>query len=126
MNVLIVEDVFLARQTLKQILEGHGAKVDEAEKGKQAIRFVKNNEYNYILIDLGLPDVNGIDLIKDIKQLGTKAKIIVASGQSEREILFKCISAGADQYLVKPLDFERLIEMIFTNKKIMNNSLSFY
>lgn len=115
MNILIIEDVFLARQTLKQLLQRFNITVDEAQRGNNAMELIKINEYDYILIDLGLPDINGIDLIKKIREYGNKSKIIVTSGHSERDTLFKCIIAGADHYLVKPLDFERMKEIIFDN-----------
>lgn len=111
-KILIVDDDNTLRESMVSILENEGYIVDVAKSGKEAEAKIHNNIYNLIILDIRLPDTNGIDLLAKINKQSTRAKKIMLTGYPDTETAIKSVNEKADAYLVKPFDPEKLLEVI--------------
>ncbi|RXT04384.1 response regulator [Ammoniphilus sp. CFH 90114] len=110
MRVLIVDDAMFMRVTLKQMLLNGGYEVvGEASSGIEAINQYKLLSPDVVLMDIFMPELDGISALKEIKQYNEKAKIIICSAVSHRKSVIEAIQAGAIDFLAKPIHQETLI-----------------
>jgi len=105
--LLVVEDDEDARRLLVTYLRRRGYQVDEAEDGATALRTWDAHRADLILLDLGLPDVDGVDVIRRIRRESI-APIIVVSARGEERDRITGLEAGADDYLTKPFSIDEL------------------
>ena len=106
-NVLIVEDEQAIRRFLRTALEADGLRVYEAETLQRGLLEAATRKPDLIILDLGLPDGDGIDFIRDLRQWSA-IPVIVLSARSEESDKIAALDAGADDYLVKPFDLSEL------------------
>ncbi|MCS7114263.1 MAG: response regulator [Nitrososphaerota archaeon] len=111
-NILIVDDDEDIRKTIRLILESEGYNVDEAQSGKEAIEKSKENFYNIALIDIVLPDMQGTQLLKKLNEATPKMIKIMVTGYPNLENAVEALNYGADAYLMKPVNFEKLINVV--------------
>ncbi|WP_317898020.1 response regulator [Aurantibacillus circumpalustris] len=113
-KVLIVDDSLFMRQSIKSTLINSGKYevVGEAATGDQGIELSLDLQPDIITMDNILPDMLGIDIIKELRKEEVTAKIIMVSAVGQESIINECRSSGADDYLVKPFSNESLIERI--------------
>ncbi|MGB8993649.1 MAG: response regulator [Desulfobaccales bacterium] len=105
--VLVVEDETPIRRFLKSALEAHGFKLLEATTGTQAIAMSASHNPDIILLDLGLPDIDGLEVIKRVREW-SHTPIIVISARGKDTEKVAGLDAGADDYLTKPFSLEEL------------------
>lgn len=105
--VLVVEDEAPIRRFLKTALEAQGFKMLEAPTGTQALALAASHNPDIILIDLGLPDIDGLEVIRRIREW-THTPIIVISARGKDTEKVEGLDAGADDYLAKPFSVEEL------------------
>ena len=108
MKLLIIEDEILLRDSMKQYLEGQGYLCETAGDFKEAIDKIDFYEYDCILVDIGLPYGNGLDIIKELKILKSKAGIIIISARDAVDEKIKGLQLGSDDYLTKPFHLSEL------------------
>lgn len=108
MKLLIIEDEILLRDSMKQYLEGQGYLCETAADFKEAIDKIDFYEYDCILVDIGLPYGNGLDIIKELKILKSKAGIIIISARDAVDEKIKGLQLGSDDYLTKPFHLSEL------------------
>ena len=108
MNLLIVEDEISLSAEIRRFLEKEGFICDEAHTGRIASDKIFSNEYDLILLDLGLPDYEGIDLLKEAIKNKSTASVIILSARTAIEDKIRGLDLGADDYLSKPFS---LIEL---------------
>lgn len=108
MRVLIVEDEKGLAVEIKHFLENEQYNCDLASNKKQASENIGTNPYDFILLDIGLPDGNGLDLIKEIQQYNSDAYVIIITARGELADKVDGFNLGADDYLPKPFS---LIEL---------------
>ncbi len=111
-TVLVVDDDQSVLTTFARILERNGYNVDTAETGNQAITKLQTKDYDIVLIDLKLPDIDGTDVLRKIPKSASKTVKIIITGFSTQESGLMAADYGADDYLVKPLKPEELLEVI--------------
>jgi two-component system KDP operon response regulator KdpE len=99
--VLVIDDEVQIRRLLQLTLESDGYKVAKAESAEEGIRRAAMDRPDAIVLDLGLPDMDGIQVLKRLREWSTTPVIILSVRNSEPEIV-GCLDAGADDYLVKP------------------------
>lgn len=122
MKLLLVEDEANLRKPVKYFLEKNNFLVDEAEDGKQALEMVEMNEYDCILLDLNLPEVDGIEVAKRIRAMNNLTPIIMETARSQVYDKLKGFNQGADDYVTKPFDLKELVARI--NAVIKRSSLN--
>jgi len=113
-RVLIADDHKIVRDGLKRILSAHG-EVDvtgEAADGDQALALVRAHEYDLAMVDMSMPGLSGIDLIKRLKLEKPKLRILVLSMHGERQYAARALKAGASGYLNKDSAAELLVGAI--------------
>ena len=112
MRILIVEDEKSLASEIKQFLEKEEYNCDLAITGSEASELIAINPYDFILLDIGLPDYNGLDLIKEAKKCNSEAYFIVITARGELEDKIKGFDLGADDYLPKPFSLLELLSRI--------------
>jgi DNA-binding response OmpR family regulator len=108
MNVLIVEDEKSLAKEIRRYLEGEGFSCTEAYSGKSASEMIFVNEYDLLLLDLGLPDYDGLNLLKEAIESKSNLAIIIISARTTLEDKIKGLNMGADDYLSKPFSLLEL------------------
>lgn len=106
--VLVVEDDNAVRNLIATTLETHDYKYHTSQTGKQAIIETASQKPDIMLLDLGLPDLDGVEIIKKVRTW-TNMPIIVISARSEDRDKIEALDAGADDYLTKPFSVEELL-----------------
>ena len=107
-TILIVDDDKSHRTMLRTLLSSWGAKVDEAEDGARAIALCREKPYDLILMDVLMPEVDGITALQAIKSYNPSIPILIMTAFSNVESAVEAIKSGAYDYLTKPLDFDVL------------------
>ena len=110
-NILIVDDEPQIRRMLSITLQSSGYRVAEAETGKDAVTIIANHPPDLILLDLGLPDQNGQDVLRHLREWYSNPIIILSVQTSETEIV-TALDNGANDYLVKPFRTGELLARI--------------
>lgn len=108
MNVLIVEDEKGLAQEIESFLAQSGYRCDLCQTGKEASEKLFVNQYDFILLDLGLPDYDGLDLLKEAKESNTDAAFIILTARSSTNDKINGLNLGADDYLAKPFSLPEL------------------
>ena len=111
--ILVVDDQFADRETLKTILEDKGYRVATASDGAEAIEMAKERHYDIIFLDVRLPDINGVELFEQVKKIDPEVTVIMMTGYTAEEDLVKRVeSAGAYTCLYKPFDMEKVLTLV--------------
>lgn len=108
MNVLIVEDEKFLSHEIEIFLTKQGYNCDVAFNGKSASEKIFVNAYDFILLDIGLPDYSGFDLLKESREAKCDAAFIILTARSEIDDKIKGLDLGADDYLAKPFSLMEL------------------
>ncbi|MDH5450684.1 MAG: response regulator [Candidatus Bathyarchaeota archaeon] len=111
-NILVVDDEPSIRKVLKAILEEKGHNVETAENGKEAIRKSKTRFYNLALIDIRLPDMEGVKLLTKMKETTPKMAKIMITGYPSLQNAVEALNKGADAYIIKPLNIDKTLATI--------------
>ena len=113
MRVLIVDDAMFMRMMLKDILSKNGYEVvGEAANGKEAIDKYIELRPDLVLLDITMPEMDGIEALKKIKIIEPKAKIIMCSAMGQQNMVIEAIQNGALDFVVKPFQPDRVIESL--------------
>lgn len=107
-KILYVEDNQALRQNAAKLLEKFFDHVDVAEDGLVALELFKKHRYPIIITDIKMPNMNGLKLAKNVKQIEPDTKVIIMSGHDEKEYLIKAIEIGIFRYLKKPVNLKAL------------------
>jgi len=111
--VLIVDDDMRNLFALSKVLEERGLQIFKAEDGEKALTLLRDGvNADIILMDIMMPGLDGYETMRAIRQLGIKTPIIALTAKAMKEDRDKCLAAGADDYLAKPVDLDRLISMM--------------
>ncbi|MCR9073645.1 MAG: response regulator transcription factor [Alphaproteobacteria bacterium] len=112
MRILLVEDEDAVACSIELMLSAEGWVVDRAEAGEDGLEIGKLYDYDIILLDLMLPDMDGYDVLKRLRQARVKTPILILSGLSELDAKIKGLGYGADDYVTKPFDRRELVARI--------------
>ncbi|NIM90829.1 MAG: response regulator [Candidatus Aminicenantes bacterium] len=108
-RILVIDDEAGIRSSLKGILEDEGFEVKTAEKGEDGLDMIKSHNFDLILLDIWLPKMNGIELLKEIKKHEENIQIIMITGHGTIETAVQATKLGAYDFLEKPLTYEKVI-----------------
>ena len=110
MRVLIVEDERrLAQNIARGLRESAGYAVDVAFDGEDGLYMTQTNPYDLVLLDLMLPKVDGLTILKKIRQEGGDVPVLVLTARDEKDSIIALLNAGADDYMAKPFDLGELL-----------------
>jgi len=108
-RILVIDDDATVRRSLEVALKNNGYDVEVAENGQEAIKKSKAKLYNLTLIDLRLPDMDGIELLTSMREAAPKMVKIIITGYPSQENAIEAVNRGADGYMVKPYTMEDLL-----------------
>jgi len=117
-GILIVDDAAFMRMMIKDVLVKNGFTIaGEAENGLKAVDKYKELNPELVIMDITMPEVDGIQAVKEIKKIDPSAKIIMCSAMGQQAMVIEAIQAGAKDFIVKPFQAERIIEAV---KKVLS------
>ena len=108
MRVLIVEDDGLANRALAQLLRSNGVIVDQIDSGEEALELARHYDYDVVLLDLVLCDLEGYDVVRRMRSARIETPVIIQGSQVRPEARVKAFSMGADDFITKPYDHSEL------------------
>ena len=112
-NILVIEDEAAIRNFITSVLMADGYLVNHAATGQQAIFMIRTSQPDIILLDLGLPDMDGMDILRQVRRNSTIPVIVVSARDQEKEKVIS-LDIGADDYIVKPFGADELLARIRT------------
>ena len=129
MLILLVDDHPLLRFAVRQVVEHHypSATVREASNADEAIRIVRAQPIEVVVLDIELPDQSGLTLLKQIKQVRSKARCVVLTIHDDPQYLRLALRHGASAYLTKesaPEEFQKAMKMVLTGGQYVSDSLA--
>ena len=118
-NILIAEDEPVNFLYIREILKNTDANIIHAKNGSEAIRLCKKIHIDIVLMDIKMPDMNGFDATQEIKKHRADLPVIAQTAYAMEDERIKCIASGCDEYLPKPIDQNKLLNLIdcFLNKR---------
>src|SRR5688500_6554136 len=112
MRVLIVEDEKPLRDSIVEQLQQHGFNVDAAADGEEGLYCAREYALDLAIVDLGLPKLNGMELIKKLRAEGKSYPVLILTARDKWQDKVEGLQAGADDYLAKPFHFEELLARV--------------
>ena len=121
-NILIVDDEVEFLNSTGQRLEVRGFKVFKADNGEKALEIAKDNPIDIALVDLKMPGISGEETLVQLKKAYDWMEIVILTGHGSVDSAVDCIRSGAYEYLQKPCEMEKLLEVLVNayKKKVMN------
>ncbi len=118
-KVLVVDDAIFMRKMIAEILVENGMDViGEADNGSTAVERYKELKPDLVTMDIIMPEMNGIDAVRQIVAIDSQAKIVMCSALGQQALVQEAITAGAKDFLIKPFNPSRVVEVV---NKIMNH-----
>jgi DNA-binding response OmpR family regulator len=112
MRLLVVDDAPDIATLLKLAFQLDGYAVDTALAGAPALELAAVNDYDVLILDLSLPDMDGLDVCRQLRAALPQLLIIMLTARSDREAIIAGLDAGADDYLAKPFDYQELVARV--------------
>ncbi len=107
--ILVVDDSWLIRQTVANMLNRAGFEIVLAENGEQALEKCATQTFDCMLLDLLMPDMSGLDVVKKLKETGVTTPVIILTADIQSTTQQRCQDAGVTEFLIKPPKEEHLI-----------------
>ncbi len=112
-RVLIVDDAAFMRMMIRDVLSKNGYEIlGEAENGQKAIEKYRELKPDLVIMDITMPEVDGIQAVKEIMKISNDAKIVMCSAMGQQAMVIEAIQAGARDFIVKPFQADRVIEAV--------------
>lgn len=112
-NILVCDDAAFMRMMIKDILTKNGYNIaGEAENGLKAVEKYNETKPDLVLMDITMPEMDGIQALKKIKELDPSANIIMCSAMGQQAMVIEAIQSGAKDFIVKPFQAERVLEAV--------------
>lgn len=124
-KILLLEDDYLLSETLKSLLIGEGFEVAHASDGEEALTYSYKNVFDLYLFDINVPLLNGLDLLKLLRDSGDTTPTFFISAYKDIQTITKAFDSACDDYLKKPFDFDELLVRIKAHILKKNPLLSY-
>ena len=112
-GILIVDDAAFMRMMIKDVLTKNNFEViGEAENGAKAVESYKELDPELTIMDITMPEMDGIQAVKEIKKINPEAKVIMCSAMGQQAMVIEAIQAGAKDFIVKPFQADRVVEAV--------------
>ena len=109
MRILLVEEDLVAARAITLMMKGAGSVVDQTDSGEDALELLRHYEYDIILLDLALPDIDGFEVVRRLRVSRNDTPVMVLSGLTMPQARVKALSLGADDFITKPYDKAELL-----------------
>jgi len=114
-TVLIIDDDEQILELLKLFIENNQCKADTASSAEKGLALVRKKEYDLVLLDIMLPDGDGLSMLRNIKKSASAVPVIMITGGNDIKVAEQCLEEGAVDYITKPFDFEYLRTTVIAN-----------
>jgi two-component system chemotaxis response regulator CheY len=111
-NIMVVDDAAFMRMKCVKLLTENGYEVLEAGTGAQAVEKYKLSRPNGVLLDITMPDMDGISALKQIREIDPDARIAMVTAMGQQAIVIEALKGGATDFVVKPFDSTRLLTAV--------------
>ena len=111
-KVLIVDDAQFMRMRCAKLLEKNGFDVVEAENGRLAVEMYQPARPDAVLMDITMPEMDGLTALKEIRQIDPKARVAMLTALGQQGVVIEAIKAGARDFIVKPFEQDRVLEAL--------------
>ena len=133
-KVLIIEDDFMIAESTQTLLKYHGYDVEWVNNGIDGLRCLQQSQFDIVLLDLGLPMMDGMQVLKQIRQNYAHLPVLIISARDQLQNRVDGLNQGADDYLIKPYEFDELLARIYAllrrtggkNSKLENTNIIKY
>lgn len=115
-KILVVDDAQFMRMKATKLLSSKGFEVIEAATGAEAVETYKTEKPDAVLLDITMPDMDGLQALKEIKKIDPKANVAMVTAMGQQSIVMESLKAGAKDFVVKPFDADRVMAAL---EKIM-------
>jgi two-component system response regulator HydG len=125
-EILVVDDELIVRESLIGWLKKAGHKVEAAEGGYRALEMLKSRDYELMFLDLKMPDLSGLEVLKEIKASRPQTMVVMITAYGSVETAVEAMKCGANDYLLKPFEPEQLtllVEKMFQQKRIIDENV---
>jgi two-component system cell cycle response regulator CtrA len=109
MRVLLVEEDLISARAITLMLKGAGAVVDQTDSGEDALELLRHYEYDIVLLDLALPDIEGFEVVRRMRLSRNDTPVMILSGITLPQARVKALGLGADDFITKPYDKAELL-----------------
>jgi len=120
-KILIVDDELIVRESLAQLLASKNFSVQAVETGEEALKLISENSFDMVLVDLKLPGIDGMEVLRNIKKQCPEAEVIIITAYASVDSAVQAMKEGAYDYVVKPFDPEEIVQLI--NKVVEHQTL---
>lgn len=111
-RVLVIDDDTTLQTLIKKVLERENFDVVATKFGKEGVEYLKNNSFNVIVLDMGLPDADGLEILSEMRSINPTIPIIIVSARDTIDDKVSGLYEGADDYLIKPFNFKELVARV--------------
>lgn len=111
-KILVVDDAEFLRVRISKMLTGDGHEIVEAENGLKAVSTYKSSKPDLVLMDITMPEMDGLTALKEIRAFDPKAKVIMLTALGQESVVLEAIKSGARDFVVKPFERERILNAI--------------
>ncbi len=111
-KILIVDDAEFLRVRIIKMLTGHGFEVFEAENGAKAVEKYKEVRPDVVLMDITMPEMDGLAALKQIRQIDGHAKVVMLTALGQESVVLEAVKSGARDFIVKPFEHDRVMNAI--------------
>jgi two-component system response regulator (stage 0 sporulation protein F) len=125
MKILVVDDEEGARDLFNTILTDEGYDVALASGGEEALGIFKSNPFNLVITDIKMPVMDGLQLLQEIRKMGSKTDVIMVTAYGEVESYLKAMSLGAAEYINKPIrikELKQIVHKVLTEQRARSGS----
>ncbi len=126
-QILVVDDELIVRESLVGWMKRAGHNVDAAPGGHQALEMIGRNDYDLVFLDIRMPDLSGLDALKNIKMAYPHVLVVMITAYATVETAIEAMKNGADDFLIKPFEpeqLELLVEKLLNQKKLVEENIS--
>ena len=119
LSILYVEDDELLNQSVTKYLEKLFERVDVAYNGEEGLEKYKKFTYDIVLTDIKMPKLNGLEMLKEIKDINKEQEVVILSAHTETDFFLTAIHDGVSDYIIKPIDYEQMNDVLYKVSKIL-------
>jgi len=111
-QILIVDDAAFMRMMIRDILSKDGYVIHEATNGSEAVEKYREVRPDLVTMDITMPDVDGIEALKQIRELDSDATVLMVSAMGQQKLILEALEAGAADFIVKPFQPTKVLEVV--------------
>jgi len=111
-KILVADDAMFMRNRTSKLLTANGYEVVEAANGEEAVKLYFEEKPDVVLMDITMPEMDGIEALKQLRAKDPDAKVIIVTAMGQKSMVLEAIKAGARDFIVKPFDPDKLLEAV--------------